>query len=917
MARIIEAQAVISARDATNGAFASAAANAARAALQIRQQLANALPPETVRRIQEMQRQLGNIDHFRAMSRGLDEASIRMRQTAQEVSRLQASMNAAGRPSAELARQYQQAARAAEQAAQAFRAQGEAARAARQGLESAGIPVNRLAAEQARLRAALDQTNASLQRQGQLARSAAQTGPWGPRPSGVTPSGVPAIPFQRDQQGRLVTDGQGRPVTARSRTEAATTLGVGAAATVTAPAAAAMMPGYRANLEFERSLAMTGARGELSAADLETMRRNARSAAGIFTARQVAEMQREVVQAGMTPAQAVGMTRPLLDTALFGDMTPAQAAEGVISISSAYRRPMATVEDARRETARIGDIVAYAANISRANPYDVLQGFKYAAPLANLTGVSMERLGAMIATQAQNGLRGDEAGVAIRSALVRGVRPTRDSIQQLAEMGLSPIDFAATSRDFDPANFLSGLRAAGLVTERGDADIGRYREQIGRAAAPHLQDRRGLGQALTDWYLNDYNPQASAQDRQRVATATQRHVMSLIENLDVDRLISELTNRRVTAGQMSRIFDVRQGARIATMLGEGSQYPEFLRRMETESPGAAQRGARRAEQGLWGSHMRMQSSFESMALAVGESGVNEALTNVFTGITNAVNALAATSPRLIEWSTYAVAAAATLGPLALAIAGLARAAAAAATLLGIGGATAAGGAAAAGAVASGGALGAAAAGAAAGGLAARALRFGGIAGGLGLLGWQVVEEARRRDPLGYAFGLNSGAEQQRAAEREQAAERQRVLVDQATSIRTPAYQAMLDQRRRDAVGEFGPPVLPPAPVPVPQPHWSSAAMAGVALSPQAVPVPVAPQSVQVQGEASVNVRGETVVQLNFNTALFESMVTRIVTSAVARMPLAGGGNRPGSTGTTSPDAAAPAIGDAPVTGGSF
>ncbi len=250
-------------------------------------------------------------------------------------------------------------------------------------------------------------------------------------------------------------------INARAQTAArhATT----AVATAAAPAAIGVAAAYRTALEYSRELNKATAIGELTEAQRRDVGRTAREigASTQFTAAQAMAMQRTLIAAGRTVEQAQGMARPILNSALFGDVDPATAADGVVAITSAYRLQMRTIEEAQQQATRVGDILAKAANESRASFQDIMQGFKYAAPIANSTGWSMEQLAAAIAHMSNNGLRGDEAGVALRSMLVRMVKPTQEARQAMAELGLSFDQFFGRMRDFNINNFSRGMANAG------------------------------------------------------------------------------------------------------------------------------------------------------------------------------------------------------------------------------------------------------------------------------------------------------------------------------------------------------------------------------------------------------------------------------------------------------------------------
>lgn len=458
--------------------------------------------------------------------------------------------------------------------------------------------------------------------------------------------------------------------TIQTRSQAVAQRATSAVATAAVPAAIGVAAAYQAALGYSRELNRATAIGELTEAQRRDVSRTAREigASTQFTAAQAVAMQRVLIAAGRTAEQAQGMARPILNTALFGDTSPEIAADGVIAITSAYRMQMRTLAEAQAAATRVGDIVAKASNESRANFTDVLEGFKYAAPIANAAGWSMEQVAAAIGHMTNNGLRGNEAGVALRSMLVRMVRPTSDARQAMAELGLSFDQFFGRRKEFHLGNFSSGMRQAGHALSEAQ------RQQVGTAVARNAalpaDQQRDLGQVLTEAMISALNiPEARVLDRQKIARAVQRYATSLAETVDPDALFKALQEAGVTPGQMSRIFDTRQGSRLMTLLGP--EYAAILEKIMKEAQGASERGAARMEEGLYGAHKRIQSAIEAVVLSIADSGIADRIAETFTKIAAALREMSQTDPGTLRAIGYAMMGLAAAAPVGLALIGVA------------------------------------------------------------------------------------------------------------------------------------------------------------------------------------------------------------------------------------------------------
>lgn len=464
-----------------------------------------------------------------------------------------------------------------------------------------------------------------------------------------------------------------------SKAEAAskkvTAIGRGLSMGVALPAAFAAKRGYDTVLAYEKELNKAQALGELTRDQANIIDRDARELGKNtqFTASQALEMMRTYIQAGRTFDQARGMTKPTLDFALFGDVDPKTAADTITAVASAYRLAMNDIESAAKSASQVGDVIAKAANISRADVRDLAQGFKYAAPMAKIAGMSMEELAAAIATMSNNGQRGDEAGVALRSMLVRMVAPTKKARAAMAELNLEFSQFAE-QRPIDPDAMIKSLEQSGIAAKD-------QRDAIAKIVNdPKFANARGdMIPALTEALIKGSDLD-TPQNREAIADAVGAYLLSNTERIDVQGLVKALIEKQASAGQLARIFDQRQGSRIATLL-----TPDFMKNvgLMQDASGASARGARIMEQGLYGAHKRFLSASENFILSLAKSGVIDTVSDTLNSLARGINALAETSPRTLEIATYATMATAALGPLAIVLGKLAGLAASIAKIPGV------------------------------------------------------------------------------------------------------------------------------------------------------------------------------------------------------------------------------------------
>ena len=355
------------------------------------------------------------------------------------------------------------------------------------------------------------------------------------------------------------------------------------------------------------------------------------------------------------------MIGPTARFSVAGDVEPGLAADLTGSALAAYGIKAKNETEAVAAAKKVQDILARGANISRLNVTDFGMGFKNAAPMAAKLGVSMEQLAAMLATQGQAGLRGDEAGIAVRSMLTRMVKPTQDAQQVMAEMGMKLSDYQTGRQAIVPKDLVAGLRNRGI-------DATKMEGQIAAIAARADASGDDLGAALSKGLIDGLGI-TKVLDKDKLSKMVNRYVASLGEGLDVDKMLEELTQRGAPMGQFARLFDVRQGSRLSTLLGD--TYGAMLKDLQTTAPGSVDRAAKVMTQGAVGAHNRLTASYDNLILSLAESGVLDTVAKGLDAVASGLRGLADMNPRLLEFTTYAGAAAIALGPITMALRGVA------------------------------------------------------------------------------------------------------------------------------------------------------------------------------------------------------------------------------------------------------
>lgn len=124
------------------------------------------------------------------------------------------------------------------------------------------------------------------------------------------------------------------------------------------------------------------------------------------------------------------------------------AAKGTLQLAAAAETDVATAANittgalqafglAGTDAVYVADLMANAANQSRASITDLAQGFQQAGFMFHATGQSAADLAAALAILSNVGLTGSDAGTALKNAMTRLVNPTKEAAGLMRELGIN------------------------------------------------------------------------------------------------------------------------------------------------------------------------------------------------------------------------------------------------------------------------------------------------------------------------------------------------------------------------------------------------------------------------------------------------------------------------------------------------
>ncbi|MDU5527577.1 MAG: phage tail tape measure protein [Finegoldia magna] len=209
---------------------------------------------------------------------------------------------------------------------------------------------------------------------------------------------------------------------------------------VTAPLVGIGIKSVKTASEFEAAMSQVKAISGATGGDFKKLEDIAKKmgATTKFTAIDSAEALKYMGMAGWKTDQMIAGLPPIMNLA-------AASGENLGTVSDIVTDSLTAFGMKATDAARFSDVLAAAATNSNTNVGLMGETFKYAAPVAGALGYSIEDTAVAVGLMANAGIKGSQAGTALRSAFTRLVKPTKEVKKGLELIGLSADDFRGKS----------------------------------------------------------------------------------------------------------------------------------------------------------------------------------------------------------------------------------------------------------------------------------------------------------------------------------------------------------------------------------------------------------------------------------------------------------------------------------------
>ncbi|EMW5848827.1 phage tail tape measure protein [Enterococcus faecalis] len=203
-------------------------------------------------------------------------------------------------------------------------------------------------------------------------------------------------------------------------------------------------------VEFDNEIQSMGALlddGSLSAGDLQKQLAGLSDASmkwsqqyGVSTSA-INDGMAELIKKGYSYNQVIGAMPSILDASKASGEDFNLVMNNSTAVLEQFGLKADSTEETLKNTQRVTDSLTYVANATAAGFSDMGEAMKYVGPVANTVGFSMEETAAAIGLMSNNGIEGSIAGTALRGALTRLLKPSKQNIAGFEQLGISVDEF--------------------------------------------------------------------------------------------------------------------------------------------------------------------------------------------------------------------------------------------------------------------------------------------------------------------------------------------------------------------------------------------------------------------------------------------------------------------------------------------
>ncbi len=156
----------------------------------------------------------------------------------------------------------------------------------------------------------------------------------------------------------------------------------------------------------------------------------------------------ELVRNGYDTSQVMGMIPNLLDASIASGEDFNAVMHTSANVLSQFDLRGKDTNETLANTQRVVDSLTYVANATSSGFGDLGAGMAYVGPVANTLNMSIEETASLLGILSDNGIEASQGGTALRGALTRLLKPSKQNAIAMEELGINVEDYKKGLLDF-------------------------------------------------------------------------------------------------------------------------------------------------------------------------------------------------------------------------------------------------------------------------------------------------------------------------------------------------------------------------------------------------------------------------------------------------------------------------------------
>ncbi len=220
--------------------------------------------------------------------------------------------------------------------------------------------------------------------------------------------------------------------------------------------------GLSGAMDFEAQLDRVAAKGNYTAAEMRTVAEEARKIGAQFgiSGAEAAKGMESLAAAGLSATDAIKALPSVLAMASAEQISADAAAQKLIDSLSVMGLGF-------EQAGRMADVLAKGANITTSSAAQLAEALSEAGGTAKAAGMNLESTVAALDLLHKNGIKGSEAGTALKSILVSLLDPSSKASQELSKLGISSRDLGTVLEAIKGKGSLATAAILAFGTEAG------------------------------------------------------------------------------------------------------------------------------------------------------------------------------------------------------------------------------------------------------------------------------------------------------------------------------------------------------------------------------------------------------------------------------------------------------------------